>query len=209
MKAIIYARVSSVGERQSTERQVLDLKEYAELNNITVEKIYEEHISGAKKNNERPVLTDCLDFTKTKNIDILLVSELSRLGRNTFEVLTTVKDLIDSNINVYFQKEQITLLDNNGKPSLFTPILIATLGTCAEMERENIQYRLNSGRRIYIEKGGELGRKKGSIKTKEQKAEQYKDVLIYLKKGYSIKATAKLANTSESTVQRLKKEFSL
>lgn len=209
MKAIIYARVSSVGERQSTERQVLDLKEYAERNNITVEKIYEEHISGAKKNNERPVLTDCLDFTKTKNIDILLVSELSRLGRNTFEVLTTVKDLIDSNINVYFQKEQITLLDNNGKPSLFTPILIATLGTCAEMERENIQYRLNSGRRIYIEKGGELGRKKGSIKTKEQKAEQYKDVLIYLKKGYSIKATAKLANTSESTVQRLKKEFSL
>ncbi|MEE0948494.1 MAG: recombinase family protein [Bacteroidales bacterium] len=209
MKAIIYARVSSVGERQSTERQVLDLKEYAKRNNIIVEKIYEEHISGAKKNNERPVLMDCLEFTKTNNIDILLVSELSRLGRNTFEVLTTVKDLIDSNINVYFQKEQITLLDNNGKPSLFTPILIATLGTCAEMERENIQYRLNSGRRIYIEKGGELGRKKGSIKTKEQKAEQYKDVLIYLKKGYSIKATAKLANTSESTVQRLKKEFSL
>ena len=209
MKAIIYARVSSVGERQSTERQVLDLKEYAKRNNIIVEKIYEEHISGAKKNNERPVLMDCLEFTKTNNIDILLVSELSRLGRNTFEVLTTVKDLIDSNINVYFQKEQITLLDNNGKPSLFTPILIATLGTCAEMERENIQYRLNSGRRIYIEKGGELGRKKGSIKTKEQKAEQYKDVLIYLKKGYSIKATAKLANTSESTVQRVKKEFYL
>jgi DNA invertase Pin-like site-specific DNA recombinase len=76
------------------------------------------------------------------------------------------------------------------------------------MERENIQYRLNSGRRIYIEKGGELGRKKGSIKTKEQKAEQYKDALIYIKKGYSIKATAKLANISESTVQRLKKEFS-
>ena len=150
MKAIIYARVSSVGERQSTERQVLDLKEYAKRNNIIVEKIYEEHISGAKKNNERPVLMDCLEFTKTNNIDILLVSELSRLGRNTFEVLTTVKDLIDSNINVYFQKEQITLLDNNGKPSLFTPILIATLGTCAEMERENIQYRLNSGRRILI-----------------------------------------------------------
>ena len=185
------------------------MKEYAKRNNIIVEKIYEEHISGAKKNNERPVLMDCLEFTKTNNIDILLVSELSRLGRNTFEVLTTVKDLIDSNINVYFQKEQITLLDNNGKPSLFTPILIATLGTCAEMERENIQYRLNSGRRIYIEKGGELGRKKGSIKTKEQKAEQYKDVLIYLKKGYSIKATAKLANTSESTVQRVKKEFYL
>jgi DNA invertase Pin-like site-specific DNA recombinase len=208
MKAVIYARVSSTNDRQSTERQVLDLKEYANRNNLTLSKVYEEHISGAKKNTERPILIDCLDYVKNNKVDILLVSELSRLGRNTFEVLSTVKDLIDNHINVYFQKEQMTLLDNNSKPSLFTPILIATLSTCAEMERENIQYRLNSGRRIYIEKGGELGRKKGSIKTKEQKAEQYKDALIYIKKGYSIKATAKLANISESTVQRLKKEFS-
>ena len=208
MKAVIYARVSSTNDRQSTERQVLDLKKYANRNNLTLSKVYEEHISGAKKNTERPILIDCLDYVKNNKIDILLVSELSRLGRNTFEVLSTVKDLIDNRINVYFQKEQMTLLDNNSKPSLFTPILIATLSTCAEMERENIQYRLNSGRRIYIEKGGELGRKKGSIKTKEQKAEQYKDALIYIKKGYSIKATAKLANISESTVQRLKKEFS-
>lgn len=208
MKAVIYARVSSTNDRQSTERQVWDLKEYANRNNLTLSKVYEEHISGAKKNTERPILIDCLDYIKNNKVDILLVSELSRLGRNTFEVLSTVKDLIDNRINVYFQKEQMTLLDNNSKPSLFTPILIATLSTCAEMERENIQYRLNSGRRIYIEKGGELGRKKGSIKTKEQKAEQYKDALIYIKKGYSIKATAKLANISESTVQRLKKEFS-
>lgn len=208
MKTVIYARVSSTNDRQSTERQVLDLKEYANRNNLTLSKVYEEHISGAKKNTERPILIDCLDYVKNNKVDILLVSELSRLGRNTFEVLSTVKDLIDNRINVYFQKEQMTLLDNNSKPSLFTPILIATLSTCAEMERENIQYRLNSGRRIYIEKGGELGRKKGSIKTKEQKAEQYKDALIYIKKGYSIKATAKLANISESTVQRLKKEFS-
>ena len=209
MNAVIYARVSSVGERQSTERQVIDLKEYANRNKLTISKVFEEHVSGAKQNVERPILMDCLEYTKTNKIDMLLVSELSRLGRNTFEVLTTVKELIDLRINVYFQKEQMTLLDNNGKPSLFTPILIATLGTCAEMERENIQYRLNSGRRIYIEKGGQLGRKKGSIKTKEQKEEQYKDVLLYLKKGYSIKATAKLSDVSESTVQRLKKEFSL
>ena len=209
MNAVIYARVSSVGERQSTERQVIDLKEYANRNKLTISKVFEEHVSGAKQNVERPILMDCLEYTKTNKIDMLLVSELSRLGRNTFEVLTTVKELIDLRINVYFQKEQMTLLDNNGKPSLFTPILIATLGTCAEMERENIQYRLNSGRRIYIEKGGKLGRKKGSIKTKEQKEEQYKDVLAHLKKGYSIKATAKLSDVSESTVQRLKKEFSL
>lgn len=209
MNAVIYARVSSVGDRQSTERQILDLKQYANRNQLNVIKVFSEQVSGAKKNVERPILMDCLNFSKENRMDIILVSELSRLGRNTFEVLSTIKELIDSGVNVYFQKEQMSLLDSNGKPSLFTPILVATLSTCAEMERENIQYRLNSGRRIYIEKGGQIGRKKGSIKTKEQKEEQYKDVLLYLKKGYSIKATAKLSDVSESTVQRLKKEFQI
>ncbi len=207
--AAIYARVSSTTDRQNTERQVKDLTAYADRSNLNLVKVYEEHISGAKKNAERPVLTDCIEFCKENHVGTLLVSELSRLGRNTFEVLATVRDLVDSNINVYFQKEQMYLLDANGKPSMFTPILIATLGTCAELERENIYYRLNSGRRIYIEKGGRLGRKKGSVKTHEQKEEQYKDVLVYLRKGYKIAEIAKLTDTSESTVQRLKREFQI
>ena len=75
------------------------------------------------------------------------------------------------------------------------------------MERENIQYRLNSGRRVHIEKGGQLGRKKGSTKSREKKKEQYKDVLAYLGKGYKIADIAKPIGTSTSTVQRLKREF--
>lgn len=207
--AAIYARVSSTTDRQNTERQVIDLTAYANRNSLNLVKIYEEHISGAKRNAERPVLMDCIEYCKGNHVGTLLVSELSRLGRNTFEVLATVRDLVDCHINVYFQKEQMNLLDGNGKPSLFTPILIATLSTCAEMERENIQYRLNSGRRVYIEKGGQLGRKKGSVKSHEQKEEQYKDVLVYLNKGYKIADIAKLTGTSTSTVQRLKREFQI
>ncbi len=207
--SVIYARVSSTTDRQNTERQVIDLKAYANRSSLTLVKIYEEHVSGAKKNIDRPVLSDCLQYCKEYRIGTLLVSELSRLGRNSFEVLATVRDLVESHINVYFQKEQMHLLDATGKPSLFTPILIATLSTCAEMERENIQYRLNSGRRVYIEKGGKLGRKKGSVKTREQKEKQYKDVLAYLNKGYKIVDVAKLTNTSTSTVQRLKSEFQI
>lgn len=207
--AAIYARVSSTTDRQNTERQVIDLKAYANRSGLNLVKVYEEHISGAKKNNERPILIDCIEYCKENHVGTLLVSELSRLGRNTFEVLATVRELIDCHINVYFQKEQMNLLDGNGKPSLFTPILIATLSTCAEMERENIQYRLNSGRRVYIEKGGQLGRKKGSVKSHEQKEEQYKDVLAYLGKGYKIADIAKLTGTSTSTVQRLKREFQI
>ena len=209
MNAVIYARVSSVGDRQNTERQISDLSEYAAFQKLQVSQIYEEKISGAKKNRERPVLMEAIEYCKENKVSFLLVSELSRLGRNAFEVLATVKDLIDSGINLYLQKEQLTLLDGDGKPTLFAPIMIATLSTCAQLERENIKFRLNSGRKLYIEHGGKLGRKVGSVKTIEQKKEQYKDIISYLKRGYSVRTIAKLTNKGASTVQRIKKEFNL
>ena len=207
--AVIYARVSSIGDRQNTDRQVSDLLDYVKYQNLEICKIYEEHISGAKKNVERPILQQAIEYCKANSVDILLVSELSRLGRNAFEVLATVKDLIDSGINLYMQKEQLTLLDAEGKPTMFAPIMIATLSTCAQLERENIKFRLNSGRKLYIEKGGKLGRKVGSVKTIEQKKEEHKDIISYLKRGYSVRNTAKLTNKGVSTVQRVKAEFSL
>ena len=209
MNAVIYARVSSVGDRQNTERQISDLSEYAAFQKLQISQIYEEKISGAKKNRERPVLIEAIEYCKENKVSFLLVSELSRLGRNAFEVLATVKDLIDSGINLYLQKEQLTLLDGDGKPTLFAPIMIATLSTCAQLERENIKFRLNSGRKLYIEHGGKLGRKVGSVKTIEQKKEQYKDIISYLKRGYSVRTIAKLTNKGASTVQRIKKEFDL
>ena len=207
--AVIYARVSSIGDRQNTDRQISDLLDYVSFKNLEISKIYEEHISGAKKNTERPVLQEAIEYCKSNHISILLVSELSRLGRNAFEVLATVKDLIDSGINLYMQKEQLTLLDAEGKPTMFAPIMIATLSTCAQLERENIKFRLNSGRKLYIERGGKLGRKVGSVKTIEQKREEYRDIISYLKRGYSVRNVAKLTNKGISTVQRIKTEFNI
>ena len=209
MKAIIYARVSSTTDRQSTDRQVEDLKSYAEYSKMEVVKVFEEKVSGAKKNTERPILVEALSYCRTERIDMLLVSELSRLGRDAFEVLETVKGLVDDGINLYMQKEKFTLLDDDKQPSMFAPIMLATLSTCAQLERENIKFRLNSGRQQYITKGGRLGRKIGSVKSSDKKREEYKDVLKALRQGYSVRKAAKLTDTSVSTVQRLKKEFQL
>ena len=209
MKAVIYTRVSSTGDRQNTDRQVADLKAYAEYRQLEVTSIFEEKISGAKKNSERPVLVEALDYCEANSIDILLVSELSRLGRNAFEVLEVVKRLVDNKINLFMQKEQFTLLDENKQPSTFAPIMIATLSTCAQLERENIKFRLNSGRAQYIAKGGKLGRKVGSTKTIEKKKKEYKEVIKLLKKGYSIRNIAQLCDIGISTVQRIKKDFNI
>ncbi len=205
--AVIYARVSSIGDRQSTDRQVKDLSDYAVYQKMEVRKVFEEHISGAKKNDERPVLCEAIKYCKEYRIDVLLVSELSRLGRNAFEVLASVKDLLDCGINLYIQKEQFALLDKEGKPSLFAPVMIATLSTCAQLERDNISFRLNSGRKQYVEKGGKLGRPAGSTKSQDKKREEYREVINLLNKGYAIRDVAKLTGKGISTVQRVKKEF--
>jgi DNA invertase Pin-like site-specific DNA recombinase len=207
MKAAIYARVSSVGDRQDTTRQIRDLEKYAHDNSIDIVKTFEEHISGAKKTKDRPVLTECLDYCINNNVDILLISELSRLGRNVDDVLANVQLCKEHHLNVYFQKEQLSIFNSDGKEHPFLTIFIAVLGTCAEMERENIKYRLNSGKEKYIAEGGKVGRKAGWTKSDEKLQEQYASVIKQLKKGYPIRLVAKSEGVGVSTVQRMKKKF--
>ena len=207
--AVIYARVSSVGDRQNTARQVEDLMKYAEVNGCEVVKTFEEHISGATRNEDRAVLCECLNYCIKNKIDTLLISELSRLGRNVDEVLANVKFCKDNNLNIYFQKENLSLFNADGSKNPFLTIFISVLATCAEMERENIKFRLNSGLRRHIENGGRMGRTIGSTKSREKKQEEYAKVIKLLKGGQSVRNTAKLCEVGISTVQRIKKEFAL
>ena len=208
-RAVIYARVSSTGERQSTSRQVADLTNYASLNGLEIVEVYEEHISGAKRNEERAVLTECINYVVNHRVDVVLFSELSRCGRAVWEVLDTIRTLKDNGINAYFQKEGLSLFSADGKENPYLAVMVSVLGVCAQMERENITYRLNSGRAKYIADGGKLGRKVGSVKTKERKQEEYSKVIRSLKAGKSIRDTAAICSVSISTVQRVKKEFAI
>lgn len=211
MKAVVFSRVSSVTERQNTERQVADLKEYAKVNNIEVVQVFEEKISGAKKNAERAVLQNCIDFVKNEKIDIILVSEFSRLSRSVWELLELIKMFRDMQINVFFQKENLKIFED-GKENPLLPIYVSALGMVAQVERENIQFRLNSGRKLAIDKGVKMGRKVGSIKSAETKQEEYKEVIKLLKKGLSVANVVAICKdkgvkVSISTAKRLKAEF--
>ena len=206
-RAVIYARVSSENDRQDTSRQIKDLENYSISQNMKIVKIYEEHISGAKKIEERQVLTQCLEYCKSENVDFLLLSELSRLGRSTLQVLRSLEILHQAKVSVYIQNLGIYSLQPNGEVNPIASILITVLAEMGNIERSNIQYRLNSGRANYIRNGGKLGRKKGSVKTDEQMKEEYKEVIALLKRGYSVRNTAKLTKASVSTVQRLRNLF--
>lgn len=206
-KAVIYARVSSVSDRQDTSRQIEDLRKYANLRDIEVVATFEEHISGAKKNEERQVLTDCLEYCTTNSVHYLLLSELSRLGRSTLQMLRSLEVLHEAKVSVYIQNLGLYTLQPDGKVNPIVSILITILAEMSNIERSNIVYRLNSGRSNYIAKGGKLGRKTGSIKTEEKKREEYKEVIQLLKKGYSVRNVAKLQGIGISTVQRVKNIF--
>ena len=205
--AVIYARVSSLNNRQDTSRQIRDLQLLAKEKSLKVVNIYEEHISGAKKTQERPVLTECLKYCISNHVSVLLLSELSRLGRNVDDVLSNVKFCKGHHLNVYFQKEQLSIFNTDGKEHPFLTIFIAVLGTCAEMERENIKFRLNSGKAQFIAKGGKVGRKEGYKKPDEKFQEEYAAVIKQLRKGYPIRMVAASCGVGISTVQRIKKRF--
>ena len=205
--AVIYARVSSQNDRQDTKRQVTDLQKYAESNNMRVLRIFEEHISGTKKIEERQVLSECLEYCISNSVRTLLVSELSRLGRSTLQVLRSLEILHEAKVSVYIQNIGISSLQPNGEVNPIASIMITILAEMSNIERSNIQYRLNSGRKQYIERGGRLGRKPGSRKTTEQMKEEYKEVISLLKKDYSIRNVAKLTGCSIQTVQTVKNLF--
>lgn len=99
-------------------------------------------------------------------------------------------------------------IGDDGKPSLFAPVMLATLSTCAQLERDNIIFRLQSGRKQYIAKGGKLWRKPDSTKSADDKKEEYRDAISLMKNGYANRDVAKLTGKDISTIQRVKKEFS-
>lgn len=202
-KAVIYARVSSVGERQSTERQVADLTRYAEASGTEVVAVYEEQASGARTDRER--LADCLAFLKGGGADTLLVSELSRLGRSLRQVLEIIDDLTERGVNIYFQDHGLNTLTPDGKTNQVTKLLISMLGSFAEVEREQIASRLQSGRKLALEKGAfKPGRPEGSGMTKEELLAKYPKAAKRLQSGRTIREVAGECGLSTKTVQKIK-----
>lgn len=212
-KAIIFTRCSSSGSqegRQDTTRQVEDLQHHADINHIQVVKTFQEHQSGGLSNKDRPLLQEALTFCLDNHIDLILCSELSRLSRKCDELLETIKYLKDNHINCYFLKEQLSIFTQEGKENPYLTIMCAVLGTAAELEREAIHYRLQSGREKYIRDGGKLGKPKGSgIKTKDQMAVEYRSVIKNLKAGQSIRNTSKICGVSPATCLKIKRVFNI
>ena len=175
----------------------------------SVEAIFAEKVSGAKSNSERAELIRMVNYIESNHIDKVLVSELSRLGRDTLQVLEVIEMLNGKGISLYIQNYNIETLTKEGKVNAMSQFLITILAEVARMERKTIRERVESGYKNFRANGGKVGRKIGSIKSKERKQEEYAKVIRSLRAGKSIRDTAMISGASISTVQRIKKEFGL
>ena len=203
MKTIIYSRVSTQGQDYS--RQIDELQAYAVSHSWIVSAIFSEKISGAKKNNERLELSRMMDYIDAHQVDKVLIWELSRLGRNTIEVLKTIELLNEAKVSLFIKNYSIETLDADGKPNIMAQFLVTILAEVARMERSTIKERMDSGYIKYRAEGGMVGRKIGYRKDNDILREEYADVFRLLKKGLSIRNIAKITNHSLNTVMKCKK----
>ena len=202
-EVIIFARVSSTNERQDYQRQVNDLTEYAVKNGMKIQKVFAEKISGARKNQERKELMSMVEYIRENRVDKVLVTELSRLGRDTLQILQTLDILNEHRISLYIQNYNIDTLTSKGEVNPMSQFLITILAEIAKMERKTIQERMQSGYLNYRAMGGKVGRKEGYRKDEEKLLAEYVEE-VKLLKNYSLRNVAKITGRSVSTIQKIK-----
>lgn len=203
-RVCIYARVSSTNGTQDYQRQINDLTAFASQNSYEVVKVFAEMVSGAKKNAERPVLSELIEFVHHNTIDKVLVTELSRLGRDTLQTLQTIELLNENKISLHIQNYNIETLSSKGDINPMSQFLITILAEVARMERKTIRERVESGYKNHLLNGGRVGRKVGYRKDDGAMKEQYIEDVKLLKKGYSLRNIQKITGTSVNTLRKVK-----
>lgn len=201
-KVVLYCRVST--QVQDYERQVSDLTQFAKKHQWEIAETFTEKISGAKKNNERKELASLLSYARVHYINRVLVTELSRLGRDTLQVLAAIDMLNKAKVSLYIMNYNIETLTPDGKVNPMSQFMITLLAEVARMERRTIKERMASGYNNFRANGGRVGRKTGYRKSDEDFRTQYKDVFRLLGKGVSLRDISKATGVSVNTVKRCK-----
>lgn len=206
-KVVLFCRVSSTNDRQNYERQINDLTQLATTHNYYVAGIFAEKVSGSKKNAERKELTNMIGFVNDNCIDKVLVTELSRLGRDTLQVLQTIEVLNQNKISLYIQNYNIETLTPEKEINPMSQFLVTILAEVARMERKTIESRLSSGYQNFRNTGGVVGRKSGFRKSEDVMKDEYAEEIKMLKKGYSYQHIAQITKTNKNTLTKLRQLF--
>ena len=204
IRAAIFVRVST--KHQDTARQVDDLKQLCQKQGWEVVSIITEKISGSAKNSQRSGLKQLDELAGNNKVDKVVVSEVSRLGRNTREVLEIIESFSNRKISLYIQNHNLETLTPSGKVNSMAKFMLTLLAEFARMERETLIERTISGqRRAWEIEGKQKGRPTGSTEDTSKVLYKYPEVVRHLKAGKSLRDVSARCEVAINTVRKVKK----
>jgi DNA invertase Pin-like site-specific DNA recombinase len=202
MKVVIYARVST--QKQDLERQIEELTRYALSNDFEVVGVYSEKLSGSIS--ERQEFERMIELIETKkiNIDKILVWEFTRLGRSTIGTLQNINRIKRAGVSIFTLKEGMNIDPKN--PNAMSDFMITILTGIAELEKEQIVYRLQSGREHAKKNGAIFGRQKGTTKAIEE-TKNFTEIARLLRQKMRVTHIAKITGVARNTIYKIKEHI--
>ena len=190
---MIYAYIRVSTDKQSVENQRFEILKYADDKKLTIDQWVEETVSGRKKVSQR-ILGTILQ--KLEAGDILIVSELSRLGRNLMEVMSILHTCMEKDVKVYTIKEKYELGDN-----INSKVLAFAFSLSAEIERQLISQRTKEALARRKSEGKKLGRPKGSLSTHTKLSGKEEQIKELLEKNISLSGIGRIFGVHRKTVK--------
>jgi DNA invertase Pin-like site-specific DNA recombinase len=192
-----YIRVST--DKQTVENQRYEINRFCEKNFLTVNKWIEEVISGTKKVEDRKLGNL---IKKMKKDDILICSELSRLGRNLLMIMAILNECMNRNIQVWTIKDNYRLGSD-----ITSKVLAFAFGLSAEIERNLISQRTKEALARKRKEGMILGRPRGSKSKKKKLSGKEIEIKTLLDKQMSKSAIARTLGVHRLTLTEFMKEI--
>jgi DNA invertase Pin-like site-specific DNA recombinase len=189
MTNFAYLRVST--DQQDAKNQKLGVLDYCNHRGINALTFIEDTASGKTAWRERAI---GMILEKAEKGDIIVASEISRLGRSTLQVLEMMEEAARKGISIHIAKNNMVL-----DGSMQSTITATILGLAAQIEREFISARTREALAKRKNEGAKLGRPKGESDLLKLDAFS-EEILNYLKKGINKRAIAKLIECSPSTL---------
>jgi len=195
---IKYNRTSTI--QQEGKRFDLDKTEY----DLT---IFDKGVSGKIPFSEREGGIKLTTLVNEGKVTEVVVEELSRLGRNTIDTLTTLKFFEDNGVNVVVKSMGNLQSMVNGNKNPIWNLITSVMSSLYELERENILERTEMGRKMYVMNGGKLGRKIGTTENRSDflNKEKTQKILSLLEKGKSVRDISGRLGVSTKTVVKVRK----
>jgi len=206
-KVCLLLRVST--NTQDYEYQHSTLSELCEKKGWEIVKVFANKVSGAKKNEDREEIVGLIEYVKNNQVDRVVATEISRIGRDTLEALKTIEILNEHKVNLYLANYNIETLNPNGEVNPIARLILTICLEISSYERNLIRYRMKVGYDEYLKRRKDnpelrLGRQ-GYQKKEDAYREEYSKELSLMRKGISMRNVQQLTGTSLGTLQKIKK----